>query len=70
MKRKLDADHAPVTSLEPASKGQNFDFTSYGLDPRLLQAIAKENFATPTPVQAKVIPLALEGRDILGMTRF
>jgi hypothetical protein len=41
-------------------------FSSYGLDARILQALAKQNFAAPTPVQAKAIPLALEGKDILG----
>ncbi|KAL8928779.1 MAG: hypothetical protein Q9208_001557 [Pyrenodesmia sp. 3 TL-2023] len=41
-------------------------FRTFGLDARLLQAIAKEGFDTPTLVQAKAIPLALEGKDILG----
>jgi len=41
-------------------------FESLGLDARLLQAISIEQYAVPTPVQAKAIPLALQGRDILG----
>ncbi|PWW77476.1 P-loop containing nucleoside triphosphate hydrolase protein [Tuber magnatum] len=42
-------------------------FAAFGLDPRLLQGIAKQKFSLPTLVQAKAIPLALEGKDILGV---
>ncbi len=42
------------------------DFTSLNLPPQLMTALAKMGFATPTPIQAKSIPQALEGRDILG----
>lgn len=45
-------------------------FSNLGLDARLLQGIAKLNFAHPTLVQAKAIPLALEGKDILGMNYY
>lgn len=43
---------------------QNFD--TLGLRPELLCALAKLNFTTPTPIQAAAIPVALEGRDIMG----
>jgi len=39
------------------------------LDARILRALADLNFARPTLVQAKAIPLALEGRDILARAR-
>lgn len=67
MKRKLDEDGVPKavntkhTSKEPST------FNSLGLDSRLLQAVAQQNFSAPTLVQSKAIPLALEGKDILGM---
>ncbi len=41
-------------------------FNSFGLNPKLMQALARMQFTTPTPVQAEAIPLALQGRDILG----
>ena len=46
-------------------------FTSFShiLDPRILRALADAGFARPTLVQAKAIPLALEGRDILARAR-
>src|ERR1700733_4460157 len=42
------------------------DFNGFGLAPKLLQALARMQFTTPTPIQAEAIPLALAGNDILG----
>ncbi|KAJ7241907.1 P-loop containing nucleoside triphosphate hydrolase protein [Mycena haematopus] len=39
------------------------------LDTRILRALADMGFASPTLVQAKAIPLALESRDILARAR-
>ena len=55
------------TAITTTEVDANASFAAFGLDPRLLQGIAKQNFSHPTLVQAKAIPLALEGRDILGM---
>ncbi len=41
-------------------------FTDLELDPSLLRGIADLGFEEPTPIQAKAIPLALAGRDVLG----
>ncbi|KAH7922319.1 DEAD-domain-containing protein [Leucogyrophana mollusca] len=46
-----------------------FSSFSHLLDARLLRALADIGFARPTLVQAKAIPLALEGRDILARAR-
>lgn len=40
-------------------------FSDLGLDPRLVQAVAKQSFEKPTLVQRKAIPLALAGQDVL-----
>lgn len=42
------------------------DFTSLGLHPELLRAVADLGFTRPTPIQADAIPPALAGRDVLG----
>jgi ATP-dependent RNA helicase DDX56/DBP9 len=73
MKRKLDTNDVP--SPHPAKQMDSRDldedcFESLNLDPRLRQALIKENFSKPTLVQAKAIPLALEGKDILGIHIF
>ena len=41
-------------------------FSSFGLHPQILQSLERLKFTTPTPIQSKVIPVALEGKDILG----
>ena len=42
------------------------NFLSLKLEQTLMDSIAKINFKTPTPIQAEAIPVALEGKDILG----
>lgn len=41
-------------------------FSTFNLDPRLLQGIAALGFSAPTPIQSATIPTALTGRDIMG----
>ena len=41
-------------------------FTALGLAPELLRAVAEEGYAHPTPIQQETIPLALQGRDVIG----
>lgn len=48
---------------------QDLSFESFDLDPRLARAVAQLNFTHPTLVQAKAIPLALGGKDILARAR-
>ena len=71
MKRKLNEDDKPVPADTIADHDvQNLSgFGALGLDARLLQAVAKHNFSTPTPVQAKAVPLALAGKDILARSQ-
>lgn len=66
MKRKLDDNYVPSSSASSLEAQTEPNFKSFGLDPRLLQAVAKEGFSAPTYVQSKVIPLALQGKDILS----
>lgn len=79
MKRKLDANDEPASveqtveePVKPATSGKTTTspgFTDLGLDSRLLQAIANQKYQTPTLVQSKVIPLALNGQDILAKAK-
>lgn len=72
MKRKLDeTDEPSAPAAEDKRKDTEADvaFTDFGLDPRLLQAVAEQRFQKPTLVQQKAIPLALSGRDILAKAK-
>ena len=44
-------------------------FADLGLEPKLLEAIAKSGYETPTPIQQEAVPPALEGRDVLGIAQ-
>jgi len=65
------AEDKPAESVQPENKAEKqpadteLSFAELGLDPRLVQAVAKQNFETPTLVQRKAIPLALQGQDVL-----
>ena len=41
-------------------------FTQLGLSPELLRSVHDAGYATPTPVQKEVIPLALAGGDLIA----
>ncbi len=45
------------------------EFETLGLVPALQATLKREGFDTPTPIQEKAIPLALEGHDILGLAQ-
>lgn len=45
------------------------DFQSLGLSEKLLQAVKKEGYTSPTPVQEQSIPPLLAGRDVLGVAQ-
>ena len=45
------------------------DFVRLGLGAPILKALDSEGYATPTPIQAQVIPHGLAGRDVLGIAQ-
>ncbi|HEX6630266.1 MAG TPA: DEAD/DEAH box helicase [Gemmatimonadaceae bacterium] len=44
-------------------------FEALGLDAPLLQAVRDAGYERPTPIQASAIPLALRGRDVMGLAQ-
>src|SRR5436305_14157043 len=44
-------------------------FDDFELAPQVLQAVHDAGYITPTPIQAEAIPLALEGRDLIGLAQ-
>src|ERR1051326_7501860 len=44
-------------------------FSELGLSKTIVDAITRVGFEHPTPIQAAVIPLALEGRDVIGLAQ-
>jgi superfamily II DNA/RNA helicase len=44
-------------------------FSNLGLSPKVLSAVEAAGFETPTPIQDRAIPVAVAGRDVLGIAQ-
>jgi ATP-dependent RNA helicase RhlE len=44
-------------------------FHDFGLNEAITRALAQQNYATPTPIQAQTIPIVLSGRDLIGIAQ-
>lgn len=44
-------------------------FHSLGIAPKILDTLTKINFKSPTPIQYKAIPIAIEGKDVIGIAQ-
>src|SRR5438477_3322543 len=44
-------------------------FSELGLSPKVLEAVEKAGFTTPTAIQAGAIPPALHRKDVLGLAQ-
>ena len=42
------------------------NFSDFVLDPTILKAVAEQGYTQATPIQAKAIPIILEGQDVMG----
>ncbi len=56
---------------EQNSKNNNTNSSFYGLGiaPAILEILGKLNFQSPTPIQAKAIPVVIEGKDMVGIAQ-
>jgi ATP-dependent RNA helicase RhlE len=52
-----------------ASAADGGGFAELGLHPAVMRAIADAGYTHPTPIQRQAIPLALDGRDIMGLAQ-
>jgi len=44
-------------------------FNGLGIAPKLLQILDQNKFTTPTPIQLQSIPIAIEGKDVMGIAQ-
>lgn len=45
------------------------DFYGLGIAPSILDVLAKHKFKQPTPIQARSIPIGVEGKDLVGIAQ-
>ena len=55
----------PTVPQTPPASG----FYGLGIAPKLLEALDKLGFTKPTPIQEKAIPVAIEGKDMMGIAQ-
>ncbi len=44
-------------------------FNGLGIAPKLLESLERNGYTEPTPIQAKAIPVAIEGKDVIGIAQ-
>jgi ATP-dependent RNA helicase RhlE len=47
----------------------NLSFYGLGVAPKLLETLDRMKFTTPMPIQHKAIPIAIQGKDIVGIAQ-
>ncbi|XP_008558990.1 probable ATP-dependent RNA helicase DDX56 [Microplitis demolitor] len=65
----MDSDNDNEVNKEETSEDKIKSFHEFGLDDRILKAIAKLGWLEPTTIQETTIPLLLEGKDVLIRAR-
>ncbi len=53
--------------MQPRRLSLNFE--QLNLNPRVLAGVKAAGYTNPTPIQAQAIPVALQGRDVLGLAQ-
>ncbi|MBI4993899.1 DEAD/DEAH box helicase [Candidatus Wolfebacteria bacterium] len=55
--------------MQKSSLNNSKDFLRLGIAPGILNILQKKGFKEPTPIQAQSIPVALEGKDLVGIAQ-
>lgn len=53
----------------PMTQKHNNSFDGLGISPKILQLLDRLKFTQPTPIQHKAIPIATEGKDVIGVAQ-
>ncbi len=66
--------HSPSLRTSRAYKAESYflettTFAELGLSAKVLAAVIAAGYTTPTPIQAQAIPVAVSGRDVLGIAQ-
>ncbi len=52
-----------------STQPQQHSFADLGIAENILEVLQKLNFTMPTPIQHKAIPIAIEGKDVVGIAQ-
>ncbi len=70
---QIDAKNSKIepslSEIAPIVPSTGPTFSDIGLSARVVKATAEAGYTNPTPIQAAAIPLALKGRDLIGLAQ-
>ncbi|MFK7778067.1 MAG: DEAD/DEAH box helicase [Gimesia sp.] len=58
-----------MTKEKTTKKEEQSSFDELGLNDKILKNLAQAGYETPSPIQAKLIPIAVKGQDCIGQAR-
>ncbi|XP_074593042.1 ATP-dependent RNA helicase DDX54 [Brevipalpus obovatus] len=64
-----EGDDEKVFSVMKKKSNKGTGFSSFPLSKPILNALTRKGYKNPTPIQRKTIPLILDGKDVIGMSR-
>jgi ATP-dependent RNA helicase RhlE len=56
----------PLAATEPAAAPAQIRFVDLGLAEPIIRAVLEKGYEVPTPIQAKAIPIVMQGLDVMG----
>ncbi|MCX5707916.1 MAG: DEAD/DEAH box helicase, partial [Candidatus Omnitrophica bacterium] len=67
----FSTEHTQKASLQPqkAVSQPVKSFDGLGIAPKILELLDRIKFKVPTPIQLKAIPIAIEGKDLVGIAQ-
>ena len=60
---------ASLTLAQQEARTSEITFADLGLSAAMLASLATAGYSRPTPIQAQAVPLALKGRDLMGLAQ-
>jgi len=61
-----EPDRSNPATGTAAADAPTVRFADFGLAPEIQRALSDQGYVHPTPIQAKAIPIVLQGRDVMG----
>ncbi|MEX2181495.1 MAG: DEAD/DEAH box helicase [Gemmatimonadaceae bacterium] len=68
-KQKVAEDVATPTLAQAEASTIEITFADLGLSDPMLASLVAAGYERPTPIQAQAVPLALQGRDLMGLAQ-
>ena len=68
-KGESNGDGTGLTLAQAEASTSEITFADLGLSEPMLASLKRAGYTKPTPIQAQAVPLALKGRDLMGLAQ-